>query len=262
MIRHFLTRPLVFFDLETTGVDVAKARIIELYFHKIHPTDPKLDEHFYSLINPCCPIPEEITKITKIDNDRVKDEPVFFSIAPSLRDFIQGCDLGGYNIIRYDIPVLFEEFLRANIEQPFAHDANFVDPLLIFRKMFPHTLKNAYKYFVGDAWDDEEAHGASYDVSRTIDVLDSQLQKYEGDIPDKTPAGIQKFTVDKGTVVDFAGKLCLDANGKVVFDFGVHKGKCVTDVPATYIDWILKTEFPLHTKLKIKECLALLSDSK
>ncbi len=244
-----LKKPIVFFDLETTGTDQARDRIVELAFIKLK-TDGTRDK-FVKRINPGIPIPPETTAIHGISDEDVKDCPPFKQIAHQLYDWMKNCDLGGYNSSKFDIPLLAEEFLRVGIDVDFT-ERNMVDVQQIFFKMESRTLSAAYKFYCQKEL--EKAHSAEADINATIDVLEAQLDRYDGlknDVP-----SLHKFT-SNGQMVDYARRIILK-DGHPIFNFGKHKGKKVEDIfnaEPNYYDWMMKADFPLHTKQKISEIL-------
>ncbi len=244
-----LNRPIVFFDLETTGVDTATDRIVELAFVKINPDGSR--DKYVKRINPQMPIPSESSAIHGIYDADVKDAPTFKQIGSELNAWIKGCDFGGYNSARFDLPLLAEEFLRANIEVDFTERA-MVDVQQIFFKMEQRTLSAAFAFYCGKAI--ENAHSAEADIDATIEVFEAQLARYEN-LP-KDTKGIQEFA-GNNDLVDYARRMVLK-NGQPIFNFGKHKGKPVKEVfskePA-YYDWMMNADFALHTKQKISEIL-------
>jgi DNA polymerase-3 subunit epsilon len=251
-----LTRPLAFFDLETTGTNIASDRIIEIAILKIHPNGNK--EEFLKLINPEMPIPPSASAIHGITDDKVKNEPTFKELAPAINNFLKGCDLAGYNSNKFDIPILVEEFLRAGIDFDIKN-RKFVDVQNIFHLMEQRTLKAAYKFYCGKEL--KNAHSAIADIYATYEVFLSQLERYEGvEIEDKNG---NKFVPIKNDInvlhelnytnknVDLAGRIIYNENGIEVFNFGKHAGKPVEEVFKTepsYYDWMMKGDFPLYTK--------------
>lgn len=243
-----LKRPIIFFDLETTGVDVARDRIVEMSFIKVLENGDK--EIKTRRINPGMPIPKEATAVHGISDSDVADEPSFAQVAKSLKGWLSGCDMAGYNSNRFDIPLLVEEFLRAGVEID-LRDVKFVDVQNIFHKKVQRTLVAAYKFYCGG--DLENAHSAQADIEATYEVLLAQLEKYDdlqGDV---------EFLADYTQMnrnVDFAGRITLDDNGTPVFNFGKHKGRSVADVfriEPSYYDWILRGDFTLNTKAVASE---------
>jgi DNA polymerase III subunit epsilon len=243
-----LKRSLAFIDLETTGINVSTDRIVELSVLKISP-DGK-EEWMSTRINPEMPIPPKSTAIHGIKDADVVNAPVFKEVAKNLANFLEGCDLAGYNAIKFDIPVLAEEFLRVNIDFNFLN-RRYIDVQVIFHKKEQRTLAAAYQFYCNK--DLEGAHGSKADTAATFEVLKSQLDRYkdlENDV--EKLADFSSFNSN----VDFAGRIILDENGVEVFNFGKHKGKPVekvfNDEPA-YYSWMMNGEFPLYTKKILTE---------
>lgn len=251
-----LKRPLVIFDLETTGVNVASDRIVEICALKVNPDGTEETKTFR--INPEMPIPLESSLIHGIYQEDIANAPTFREVAQELAEFIGDADLGGFNSNRFDIPVLMEEFLRVSV--PFdIENRFFVDVQNIFHQMEQRTLKAAYKFYCEQ--DLIDAHSAEADVRATFEVLKAQILKYENkewedksgkvSIPVKNDIeALHKFT-NLNKTVDFAGRMVYDNDGIEVFSFGKHKGKCVEEVFRTepsYYAWMMKGDFPMYTK--------------
>lgn len=244
-----LKRPIIFFDLETTGTDNAKDRIVELALVKIAPDGKR--EKYVKRINPGIPIPPEVTLIHGISDEDVKNCQTFKQIAHSLYDWMRGCDLGGYNSSKFDLPLLAEEFLRAGINVDFT-ERHMIDVQQIFFKMEARTLSAAYQFYCHK--DLENAHSAEADINATIDVLEAQLDRYT-DIGHDVPT-LHQFTHTE-EYVDFARRIVMK-DGQPVFNFGKYKGRKVEDVFTSepqYYDWMMQADFALHTKQKISEIL-------
>ncbi len=242
-----LTKPLAVIDLETTGINLSSDRIIEIAIVKIMPDGKKLSKR--KLINPGMPIPPSSSEIHGISNEMVKDAPTFKQVANELKQFIENCDLAGYNSNRFDIPMLAEEFLRIGMEFDCA-GRRLIDVQKIFHLMEQRTLSAAYKFYCNKHL--EGAHSAETDANATWEVLEAQVQKYTqlGDNVDS----ILKFTGEE-QVVDFARRFVFE-NGVEVFNFGKHKGRPVADILKSepqYYDWMMKGDFPMHTKQKLTE---------
>lgn len=243
-----LKNPIAFFDLETTGLNISKDRIVEIAILKVNVNGS--EEKKCLRVNPGMPIPKESSNIHGITDEDIKDAPVFKEVAKDIAKFIEGCDLGGYNSNRFDIPLLAEEFLRADVDID-MRKRKFVDVQTIFHKMEQRTLSAAYRFYcekelVG-------AHGADADTMATYEILKSQLDRYsdlENDI-----ASLSEFTTQVKNV-DFAGFIALDKNGVEIFNFGKNKGKSVekvlTEQPGYYA-WIMNADFPLYTKKVLTE---------
>jgi DNA polymerase-3 subunit epsilon len=242
-----LKRPIVFFDLETTGTDTAKDRIVELAFVKIN-TDGSRDK-YVKRINPQMPIPVESSAIHGIYDADVADAPTFKQIGHELNNWIKGCDFGGYNSTRFDLPLLAEEFLRSGIDVDFT-ERSMVDVQQIFFKMEQRTLSAALAFYCGRSI--ENAHSAEADIDATIDVLEAQLDRY-ADLP-KEAIAIQEY-VGSNDLVDYARRMVMK-EGHPIFNFGKHKGRRVVEVfekEPSYYDWIMNADFALHTKQKASE---------
>jgi DNA polymerase-3 subunit epsilon len=242
-----LTKPLAFIDLETTGVNLSTDRIVEIAIVKVLTDGTRSVKR--KLINPGMPIPKASSDVHGITDNMVKDAPVFKTVAQELKQFIDGCDLGGYNSNRFDIPLLVEEFLRAEVDFDMK-GRRLVDVQQIFYKMEPRTLSAAYQFYCQKNL--EHAHSAEVDATATLEILESQLTKYPalGNSIDS----ILKF-IGEEAIIDFARRLVWE-NGVEVFNFGKFKGKPVADVLRTepqYYDWMMKGDFPQHTKNKLTE---------
>lgn len=238
-----LQNPIVIFDVESTGLDIVKDRIIEIAIIKIH-TDQR-EEVFTQRINPTIPIPPEAEKIHHISNAEVAEKPTFAEVATKIKQFIEGCDIVGYNSSKFDIPILVEEFLRVGIEVDFSK-TKFIDVQNIFHKMEQRTLAAAYKFYCNKEL--LEAHAAHADTRATYEVLQAQLDRYstlENDV-----AFLSKFSENKKNV-DHAGRMSYDEEGNEIFTFGKYKNKKVTEVlklDTGYYGWIMKSDFPMDTK--------------
>lgn len=238
-----LTRPICFFDLETTGTNVAHDRIVEISILKVYPNGNKESRTW--LVNPEMQIPPEVVEIHGISNEKVANEPTFKELAKEIYNMIKDSDLGGFNSDRFDIPVLAEEMLRAEVDFDMKNMVS-VDVQTIFHKMEKRTLEAAYKFYCDK--DLDNAHSAKADTLATYEVLLSQLDRYpelENNIKK-----LAEFSTHKRTV-DFAGFIALDDDEEEVFAFGKHKGKKVLEVldkEPGYFGWILNADFPLYTK--------------
>ena len=243
-----LKRPIAFLDLETTGINVSADRIVEFSVLKISPNGK--EEWMSSRINPEMPIPAKVIAIHGITDSDVANAPTFKEVAKKLAAFLEGCDLAGYNAIKFDIPVLAEEFLRINIDFNFLK-RRYVDAQVIFHKKEQRTLSAAYQFYCNKNL--EGAHGSKADTAATYEVLKAQLDRYsdlENDI--EKLAEISSFNNN----VDFAGRIILDENGVEVFNFGKHKGKSVELVfsqEPSYYSWMMNGDFPLYTKKVLTE---------
>ena len=238
-----LNKPICFFDLETTGINISKDRIVEISILKIHP-DGK-EESLTKLVNPTIPIPPEVTEVHGISDKDVADAPTFKTIAKEVNQFIKNADLGGFNSNRFDIPLLAEEMLRAEVDFDMKNRVA-IDVQTIFHKMEQRTLSAAYKFYCDKNLDD--AHSAEADTKATYEVLKAQLAKYE-DLENDTKF-LAEFSSRK-KMADFAGFLVFNKKGEECFSFGKHKGKRVVDVleqEPGYFGWLLNADFPLYTK--------------
>ncbi len=245
-----LQKPIAFIDLETTGVNLSTDRIVEVAIIKISQDGSRQVKR--KLINPEMPIPPQSTEIHGITDEMVKEAPTFKQAANELKQFIDHCDLGGYNSNRFDIPMLMEEFLRAGIQVDLSAK-KMVDVQHIFYTMEPRTLTAAYKFFCEKEL--EGAHSAENDVNATIDVLLAQIQRYP-QLGTTVESILSVIGEDK--IVDYARRFIFDDKGVEIFNFGKHKGKSVTEVlklEPQYYDWMMRGDFPLHTKQKLTEIL-------
>ena len=243
-----LKRPIVFFDLETTGVDTAKDRIVEISMVKVMPDGEEITRT--RRINPQMHIPEQATAIHGIKDEDVANEPTFAQIAKSLAQFIEGCDFGGFNSNRFDLPMLVEEFLRVGVDVDFKK-RKFVDVQNIFHKMEQRTLVAAYKFYCDK--DLTEAHSAEADTKATYEVLKAQLDRY----PDlqNDVAALAEFSTRNETA-DYAGRILYNEKGEEIFGFGKYKGRLVSQVfqeEPSYYAWMMNGDFPLYTKKVITE---------
>ncbi len=237
------SRPIVFFDLETTGVNTTRDRIVQIGAIKLLADGT--EEVKNVLINPTILIPEEATMVHGISNDDVKDQPKFSQIAKSFSTWLGGCDLAGYNSDNFDVPMLIEEFNRVGITFP-GEGTSFIDVLKMERIVNSHTLENTYKRYAGEELKD--AHDALADVRATLLIFQKQLEN-NAEIP-KEAAEIDAFCQGDNKRVDFAGKL-YKKNGEIYWRFGKHKGKLVTET-VDYAKWVLSSDFPSETKKQIE----------
>ena len=265
-----LRRPIVFFDLETTGLNPVHDRIVEISALKIN-VDGKEEQKTW-LVNPGCPIPPETTAIHHISDDDVKDCPSFKELAPAIVKFFGSSDIAGYNIIKFDVPMLMEELIRANEADKFKLESRqIIDVMNIFMKMEPRTLKGAYRFFMNKEL--EDAHSASADTMATYEVMMAMLDKYKD----------REYTDNKGVTsvpvqndmqqlsvfsshnknADLMGQIVFDEEGKEVFKFGKHKDRRVEEVfriEPQYYDWIMKSDFPEYTKKVITKIKLRMGD--
>ena len=255
-----LKSPLAFFDLETTGMHISHDRIVEISILKITPNG---EQHALTeRINPGIPISKESSMVHGIQDADVKDSPTFKDVAKKLAKFLEGCDLSGFNIIRFDVPLLVEEFLRADVNFDVSK-RKLIDSQKIFHLMEKRNLSAAYKFYCQKTL--ENAHSAEADTEATFEILEKQIELYGGmAVEDNLGNPIGKIENNMETLhnltnkkmVDLAGRMVYDADGIEVFNFGKHKGKPVPDVlkkEPSYYDWIIRGDFPLDTKRRLTE---------
>jgi DNA polymerase-3 subunit epsilon len=238
-----LTKPLCFFDLETTGINITTDRIVEISILKVYPNGNKESKTW--LVNPEMPIPAEVSAIHGITDDKVANEPTFKQLASEINNMIKDADLAGFNSNRFDIPLLAEEMLRADMDFDMKSRLA-IDVQTIFHKMEQRTLSAAYKFYCDKTL--ENAHTAAADTLATYEVLEAQVERYE-DLENNAKF-LAEFSSRK-RFADFAGFIAFNKEGQEVFSFGKHKGKLVTDVLETepgYFGWLLNADFPLYTK--------------
>jgi DNA polymerase III subunit epsilon len=251
-----LTRPIAFFDLETTGVHVVTDRIVEISIYRVM-SDGSSDS-MTRLINPTIPIPPEVTAIHGIKDADVADAPTFAQLAPALDTFLKNCDLAGYNSNKFDIPMLIEEFLRCNIQFDIKK-RRLIDVQNIFHKMEPRTLKAAYKFYCGK--DLIGAHEAEADTKATYEILLSQIERYsQTEYEDRDGKKSMPIANDIQALHDFSynhnnadlvGHIGYNKQGKEIFNFGKYKNRVVEEVfnkEPQYYDWMMRADFPLSTK--------------
>ncbi len=249
MAKLALRNPIIFLDLETTGVDAAKDRIVEISLVKVMPDGSR--EVKTRRLNPEMPIPPEATAVHHITDEDVKDCPTFREVAKSMAAWIEGADLAGFNSNKFDIPVLAEEFLRAGVDIDLKK-RKAIDVQNIFHKMEPRTLTAAYKFYCGKEL--EGAHGAEADTLATLEVLEGQLDKYPGELQNDVAALAEFSTRD--TCADYAGRIIYDDQGREVFSFGKHRGRPVAEVfrdEPSYYSWMMNGDFPEYTKKVITD---------
>ncbi len=238
-----LKKPICFFDLETTGVNISKDRIVEISILKIFPNGTQESKTW--LVNPEMPIPAETTAVHGIDDAKVANEPTFKELACKVSEMIKGCDLGGFNSNRFDIPLLAEELLRTGVDFDMKNTVA-IDVQTIYHKMEKRTLSAAYKFYCDK--DLDNAHSAEADTMATYEVLKAQLDRYPE--LENDSKFLAEFSSRK-QFVDFAGFIAYDDHGKEVFSFGKHKGKLVEkvmDEEPGYFGWLQNADFPLYTK--------------
>jgi DNA polymerase-3 subunit epsilon len=242
-----LTRPIAVIDLETTGINIGSDRIVEIAIIKISPDGNRQVKR--KLLNPQMPIPKASSDVHGITDEMVKDAPTFKQAANEIKQFIDNCDLAGYNSNRFDVPMLVEEFLRIGMEIS-IDGKRLVDVQRIFHMMEQRTLSAAYKFYCQKTLDG--AHSAEVDASATWEVLEAQIERYPQ--LGNTIESIVKATGEED-LVDFARRFIRE-NGVEIFNFGKHKGKPVAQVlkeEPQYYDWMMKGDFPMHTKQKLSE---------
>lgn len=238
-----LSKPICFFDLETTGINISKDRIVEISILKVFPNSNKESRTW--LVNPEISIPSEVSKIHGITNEMVINEPSFKEIASQLKEMINNCDLGGFNSNKFDIPLLAEEFLRSNIDFD-LEKIKCIDVQNIFHKMEKRTLGAAYKFYCKK--DLIDAHSSKADTLATYEVLEAQIEKYSE--LENNVTFLSEFS-SRNRTVDLAGFIIYDQNNVPCFSFGKHKGKSVDfiiDNEPGYFGWILNSDFPMYTK--------------
>lgn len=242
-----LNKPLAFIDLETTGINLGTDRIIEIAVIKLLTDGTRIVKR--KLINPGIPIPPTSSEVHGITDEMVKDAPSFRQVAQELKQMLDGCDFAGYNSNRFDIPLLMEEFLRAGVEVD-MRNRKLLDVQNIFHKMEPRTLSAAYKFYCGKQL--ENAHSAEADAAATHEILEAQLERYP-ELGSSIDSILKMIGEDQ--IVDFARRFIME-NGTEVFNFGKFKGRPVADVlraEPQYYDWMMKGDFPQHTKQKLTE---------
>ncbi len=256
-----LTKPLAFFDIESTGVDAARDRIVEISILRVN-VDNTIDIHTVRM-HPTIPIPYVTSMIHGIFDKDIANEPTFKDMAKTLANFLTNCDLAGYNCLKFDVPLLVEEFLRAEIDFDMK-GRRIVDVQNIFHIMEPRTLKAAYKFYCGANL--ENAHSAEADIKATYEVFVAQLQRYEG-VEHTNKAGEVSVPIVNdmkalaefcrmNNNVDYAGRVILNNSNEEVFNFGKYKGHKVTDVflkDPGYYSWIMNSDFSLNTKKVLQD---------
>ncbi|WP_345027669.1 exonuclease domain-containing protein [Ravibacter arvi] len=255
-----LKKPLAFFDLETTGINVVRDRILEISILKALVNGK--NEVKTWRINPGMPIPVESSLIHGIYDEDVKDCPTFKEVARTIAVFLEGCDLAGFNSNRFDVPLLVEEFLRAGVDIEMKH-RKLVDVQRIYHLMEPRNLSAAYRFYCGKEL--LNAHSAEADTLATYEILGAQVERYagvqikgeNGEMIEPIVNDINKLHALTATrMVDYAGRMVFDGKGNVIFNFGKHSGKRVLDVlqsEPSYFEWMLKGDFSLDTKRKLTE---------
>jgi len=242
-----ILHPLAVIDLETTGIDLATDKIVEIAIVKLMPDGTIQRKR--KLVNPQKPIPLVSSNVHGITDEMVKDAPAFKQIANEIKQFLNNCDLGGYNSNRFDIPMLVEEFLRAGLD--FSMEGRkLVDVQKIFHMMEQRTLSAAYKFYCNKMLTD--AHSAEADATATLEILHAQVQRYP-----QLGLTIESILgcIGEDDCVDFARRMVM-VDGVEIFNFGKHKGKAVIEIlkiEPQYYDWMMKGDFPLNTKQKLTE---------
>jgi DNA polymerase-3 subunit epsilon len=264
-----LKKPLAFFDLETTGLSIAHDRILEIGIIKAMPSGETITKT--QRINPEIPIPLETSLIHGIYEEDIRDAPTFKMLARSLAQFLEGCDLAGYNIIKFDVPMLVEEFLRVGVEFD-VENRRLVDAQKIFHLMEPRTLSAAYKFYCGKEL--VNAHSAEADALASYHVLNAQVALYEEKeikddkgnayIPIKNDVeALHDITAHR--MIDFAGRMVYNQKGVAVFNFGKYKDQPVLEVLSkdpSYFSWMQNGDFPLDTKRRLSQLMLSLSKLK
>lgn len=243
-----LINPLIFFDLETTGIDVSSDRIVELSARKLMPDGTFIVKT--RRFNPGMPIPAAASAVHGIYDADVAALPSFAEYAPSIADFFRGCDIAGFNILRFDLPLLVEEFYRASVSPPFSSNTKTIDAKIIYHHYERRDLSTALKFYCD--LDHEGAHAAEADVQATIDVLEAQISKYSLPV---YVSDLHQLCVGDNKRVDYAGKFIKDQEGNIRFNFGTHRGKKALSEPS-YLEWMLnKGDFTRDTKYHCKSLL-------
>ncbi len=255
-----LRTPLCFFDLETTGINISNDRIIEIAVIKMLPDGSVVRKS--NVLNPLIPIPAESSAFHGLTDDDVRDKPAFKTVAKDYARFFEGADLAGFNILKFDIPMLVEEFLRAEVDFDYSRK-KIVDAQKIFHLMEKRTLSAAYRFYLNKEF--QNSHTAEADTQATMEVLVAQVEKYEGqDVTDGLNRKIGEIRNDidilskitESGLVDLAGRMVMNDKGQEIFNFGKHRNKIVTAVltqEPSYYDWMMNGDFPLDTKRKLTE---------
>jgi DNA polymerase-3 subunit epsilon len=252
-----LEKPIVFFDLETTGVNIGTDRIVEISILKVFPNGNKESKTW--LVNPEVEIPAEVTAIHGISNEKVVTEPTFKELAPKVNEMIAGCDLAGFNSNRFDIPLLAEELMRAGIDFD-MNNRKAIDVQVIYHKKEQRTLGAGYQFYCGKVL--EGAHGAEADTNATYEILLAQIEKYE-DLENSVDALSEFSTHTKRA--DFAGFILFNDKDQEIFSFGKHRGRTVEEVLIEnpgYNNWIQNADFPLYTKKVLQQIKERMSSEK
>lgn len=249
---HKLTKPIIFFDLETTGTSTTQDRIVQIAATKVDPQNEAGWEMKKMLINPGMPIPPGATKVHGITDEMVQDKPPFAAYAKSFYEYIKGCNFAGFNIRTFDVPLLAEEFARLPIAYPFPDpDTKYFDSCRIFHNQEPRNLEAAYKFYTGKTL--QGAHDAAVDVAATVEVFQAQVLRYP-EIMEMDETQLDLFCMDGVRSLDLAGKIIMNENNEPVYSFGKSKGKRVVD-DAGFGLWMLKNDFNTDTKNVLKKIL-------
>lgn len=255
-----LKTPLCFFDLETTGINISLDRIIEIAVIKLMPNGEVLRKS--NLVDPTIPIPKESTAIHGISDQDILDKPKFKELAKEYARFFEGADLSGFNVLKFDVPMLVEEFLRADVDFDYSRK-RIIDTQKIFHLMEKRNLGAAVKFYCGRTL--ENSHSAEADTEASMDILLAQVARYENQLVEDglgNTIGVIKNDMDALTLatqsemVDLAGRMVKDRKGYIVFNFGKHRGKPVLSIlkdEPSYYDWMMQGDFPLDTKRKLTE---------
>ena len=239
-----LKKPIIFFDLETTGTDISKDRIVEICYIKVSPDGKEVE--YTKRINPGMHIPEGASAVHGIYDEDVKDCPMFKDVAREIANEFEGCDVAGFNSNRFDLPLLAEEFLRAQVDIDLSR-MRAIDVQVLYHRREPRTLSAAYKFYCDKNL--ENAHSALADTEATLEVLEAQLDHY----PDELQNDIDFLAEysSRDNFVDFAGRFAYNAKGEEVVNFGKHKGRLVKDVlrvEPSYYNWMMQSDFTMNTK--------------
>ena len=254
-----LNKPIAFFDLEATGLNIITDRIVEISIIKLNPNGT--EEILTEKLNPTIPIPVEVSEIHGIYEKDIADKPTFKERAKHFDSFLKGCDLCGFNLIRFDVPLLVEEFLRAGVDFS-LEKRSIIDSQRIFHLMEPRNLSAAYKFYCDKNL--ENAHSAEADTRATMEVLLAQVERYKGVKVKSNDKEVEPVTenvkdlhqLSNSSFADLVGRIAYDKTGTEIFNFGKHRNKKVADVlksDPSYYDWIMKNEFALSTKKKLTE---------
>jgi DNA polymerase III subunit epsilon len=243
-----LKKPLAVIDIEATGSNPSIDRIVEIAIIKLMPDGNRTVKR--KIINPQINIPQIVTDIHGITNEMVKDAPTFKQVAHDIKQFMDGCDIACYNAYRLDLPILIEEFIRADVEFDMK-SRKIVDVQKIYHQMEQRTLSAAYKFYCNKNLDG--AHGAEQDAAATAEILNAQLERYP-QLGNSVDSVIKAVGDDQ--IIDFARRFAYNEKGEEIFNFGKHKGRTIADVlkaEPQYYDWMMKGEFPMNTKQKLTE---------